>query len=250
MGDETQPLDSSKDWDSDTQRKFWNSWDTQHLQETTIGREGQRRGQVVMGLLRSLSLKRPRILEVGCGNGWLAQQLVAIGPLTGVDIADAAIEEARRGVPGAQFHAGDVRDLNLPSGSFDVIVTLETFSHVPDQRQFIEVLASLLSDRGHLILTTQNRSVYMRNSHIRPPAEGQLRHWVTRRELHALLSPYFVCLRSFTIEPSGDCGILRIVNSHKLNAALSRLVSKAVITRMKEYSGFGQTLVAVAQKRP
>ena len=89
MGDETQPLDSSKDWDSDTQRKFWNSWDTQHLQETTIGREGQRRGQVVMGLLRSLSLKRPRILEVGCGNGWLAQQLVAIGPLTGVDIADA-----------------------------------------------------------------------------------------------------------------------------------------------------------------
>jgi len=125
---ETSPLDSSKNWDSDTQRKFCNSRDTQYLRETTIGREAQRRGQVVMELLRSLSLKRPRILEVGCGNGWLAQQLAAIGPLTGVDIADAAIEEARRKVPGAQFYAGDVLELNLPRGSFDVIVTLETFS--------------------------------------------------------------------------------------------------------------------------
>ena len=33
----TQRLDSSVNWDSDSQRKFWNAWDTQHLQ--TIAEE-------------------------------------------------------------------------------------------------------------------------------------------------------------------------------------------------------------------
>ena len=49
-----------------------------------------------------------------------------------------------------------------PHDSFDVVVTLETFSHVADQPKLIEVIANLLRDRGYLILTTQNRSIYTR----------------------------------------------------------------------------------------
>ena len=60
-------LDSSIDWDFCIQRSFWNAWDTQYLQ--TIHVETRRRGNEVLGLISSLNLERPRILEIGCGNG-------------------------------------------------------------------------------------------------------------------------------------------------------------------------------------
>jgi 2-polyprenyl-3-methyl-5-hydroxy-6-metoxy-1,4-benzoquinol methylase len=63
-------LDSSIDWDFSSQRRFWNAWDTQHLQ--TIDEETRSRGNEVLGLSSPLNLERPRILEIGCGNGWLA----------------------------------------------------------------------------------------------------------------------------------------------------------------------------------
>lgn len=243
----THPLDSSVHWDTETQRKFWNAWDTQYL--NAISEETRRRGDEVLSLICSLNRQRPRILEIGCGNGWLVERLLSFGPVTGVDIADEPIQDARRRIPSAEFYAGDILQMDLPNNSFDLIVTLETFSHVSDQPRFIELIASLLSDRGYLILTTQNRSIYMRNSRIAPPAQGQLRHWVTIQELRALLSPRFDCLHSSTVEPGGDRGILRLVNSRKLTGVLSRIFSKERVIRLKERFGFGQTLVLLARKR-
>jgi len=103
-------------------------------------------------------------------------------------------------------------------------------SHVADQRRFIEIAAEL-DNGGHLILTTQNRTVNLRNSRIKAPAEGQLRRWRTKKDLRALLSPRFECLQLFTIEPSGDLGFLRIVNSRMLNAALTRVFSEQRVIR-------------------
>ena len=248
MGIHTSRLDSTRQWDSESQRRFWNDWDVQHLQEATLGREALRRGDVVLNLLRSLGLQRPRILEIGCANGWLAEHLQEIGPVTGVDISDLAIEAARRRAPGAAFVAGDILQLDFPHGCCDVVVTLETFSHVADQRRFIEIAAELLSNAGYLILVTQNRSVCLRNSRIKPPVEGQLRRWVNRRELRALLSPHFRCLQLFTIEPSGNRGFLRLVNSPKLNAALGLVFPRERIRTLKERLGCGQTIIALARK--
>ena len=143
-------LDSSVKWDRESQRKFWNAWDTQYLE--TIGEETLRRGNEVLGLISSLNLKRPRILEIGCGNGWLAERLFSLGPVTGVDIADEAIQGACRRVPSGEFHSGDILEMSLPHNSSDLVVTLETFSHVADQPKFIEVIANLLRDRATVAL--------------------------------------------------------------------------------------------------
>lgn len=129
-------LDSSIDWDFCSQRRFWNAWDTQYLQ--TIDEETRRRGNEVLGLISSLNLERPRILKIGCGNGWLAERLVSFGSVTAVDIADQAIQQARLRVPCAEFQNGDILEMSLPHDSFDLVVTLETPSHVGKQPQFIK----------------------------------------------------------------------------------------------------------------
>ena len=128
-------------------------------------------------------------------------------------------------------------------------MTLETLSHVGKQPQFIEVIANVLRDRGYLILTTQNRRIYIRNRWVAPPAEGQLRRWVTMQELRWLLSARFECLRCCTVEPGGNRGLLRVVNSAKLTSLLSRMFSKERVIRAKERLRLRQTLVVLAQKR-
>jgi len=242
-------LDSKTNWDLESQRKFWDDWDTRYLQASSIGNDAIRRGETVLALLQSCRLETPHVLELGCGNGWLAEKLMAFGPVTGVDIADGAIQEARKRVPNATFYAGDSLSLDLPSAAFDAVLTLETFSHVPSQPRFVELMARVLKPGGYLILTTQNRTVYTRRKNVRPPAEGQIRHWVTMNELRSLVQPHFQILKSFTIQPGGDSGFLRLVNSEKVNRILSIIFSKSALQSFKERCGWGQTLVLLARKR-
>lgn len=242
-------LDSAKEWNLETQRKFWNEWDAKYLQDATIGADALQRGEAALSLLRSCSLQRPQILEFGCGNGWLAEKLAAFGPVTGVDIADQAIAEARRRVPSGTFLAGDALSLDLPVETFDVVVTLEMFAHVANQALFTNVMARALKKGGYLILATQNRTVYMRRKDSAPLAEGQIRRCVTMRVLRNKLRPHFDILRATTMRPAGDRGFLRIINSARLNNAVSKVIPRPSLERLKERCGLGQTLIVLAQKR-
>jgi len=215
----------------------------------TLDHEALRRGHAVPFAAIARALKQPQILEVGCANRWLCEKLVECDEVTGVDVAEAAISDAKSRVPNVTFFAADFCSLDLPPARFDVALALEIFSHVPDQRGFVRQLAAVLKPRGHLILLTQNRLIYSRRSDIAPQGVGQVRCWVTMRQLRALVAPHFDVLRAFTMGPSGHLGFLRMVNSAKLNAALSRVIPHSKIDRLKERAGLGQTLVMLAQRR-
>jgi SAM-dependent methyltransferase len=236
--------------DLERQRDFWNRWDSTHLEQQPLDPLTQRRGDAVVALLRSLALDAPRVLEIGCGNGWLSARLAAIGPTTAIDLADEVIARAREMVPGVTFLAGDATTIDISGAPFDVIVTLETFSHVPSQPAFIARMAALLEPEGRLIITTQNRWVYERRRKVSPRAEGQIRRWVSPPELRALLSPHFRVTRLATIEPAGDLGFLRIVNSLRLERLLAAVGAAGAAKRLKERVGLGQSIVALAVRRP
>lgn len=81
------------------------------------------------------------VLELGCGSGApetrrLAQRFA----LTGVDISPRQVERARTAVPEAEFLCADFTELELPSASFDAVVSFYAFNHVPR-----ELLAPLLA---------------------------------------------------------------------------------------------------------
>lgn len=66
-------------------------------------------------------------------NGWLCEKFVECDEVTGVDVAEAAISDAKSRVPNVTFFAADFCSLDLPPARFDVALALEIFSHVPDQ---------------------------------------------------------------------------------------------------------------------
>jgi SAM-dependent methyltransferase len=76
------------------------------------------------------------VLELGCGRGVPAtRELARRHRVTGVDISAVQIELARHHVPEASFVHGDAVELEVAPASFDAVVALFMFGHVPLEEQ-------------------------------------------------------------------------------------------------------------------
>ena len=83
-----------------------------------------------------------RILELGCGAGVPdTQRLAERFRVTGVDISSEQVRRARENVPTAHFVEADLTSLELERASFEAVVALYSFNHVPR-----ELLAGVFAD--------------------------------------------------------------------------------------------------------
>jgi SAM-dependent methyltransferase len=119
-------------------------------------------GQVdspVMGWVRDLDARLDvdaDVLELGCGRGVPAtRELARRHRVTGVDISAVQIELARHHVPEASFVHGDAMELEVAPASFDAVIALFVFGHVPIEEQagLIARIALWLRDGGFFLGT-------------------------------------------------------------------------------------------------
>ena len=69
----------------------------------------------LLNLLRQNDIEDGKIVDLGCGSGIWAKELVDAGyEVTGVDISPAMIDIARRRVPQAEFHVGSFLQFPIP----------------------------------------------------------------------------------------------------------------------------------------
>ncbi|WP_298833132.1 bifunctional 2-polyprenyl-6-hydroxyphenol methylase/3-demethylubiquinol 3-O-methyltransferase UbiG [uncultured Piscinibacter sp.] len=229
------------------QAAYWDGWNVR-ARSDRLPPSSQRQGDVVEAAVAGHQRRDLSIVDIGCGTGWMCERLVRYGSVTGIDITAVTLAHAARRVPQARFLCGDVLELDLPQAGFDVAVCLEVLSHVADQPAFVARLADLLRPGGTLVLATQNRPVLQRWSVVAEPDPSQIRHWVDHRELRSLLAPRFATVRIESLVPVGDRGLLRMVNSPRLNGALARFVPPHRIERAKEWCMLGHSLVATATR--
>ena len=91
------------------------------------------------------------VLELDCGRGVPAtRELARRHRVTGVDISAVQVELARHHVPEASFVHGDAMELEVAPASFDAVVALFVFGHVPVEEQpgLIARIALWLRDGG------------------------------------------------------------------------------------------------------
>jgi len=211
--------------------------------------EIRERADLILAALDAAELGRPQILEVGCGTGWLSGRLNERGSVTGIDLSPRAIEIAQqRGVP-AKFMAADFLEADFAGQSYDAVICMETLFYVSEQEKCVERMAGLLRPGGWFGISCINKYVYERSSDIGPPQAGQLRHWLSIADTRKLISPWFDILSVQTVAPRGDQGLLRLVNSHKLNTLADRALTSARVRRLKERAGLGGGVVMIARRR-
>ena len=97
-----------------------------------------------------------RILELGCGSGWLLDQL-APREGVGVDFSPAMIERARVVYPQYRFLVGDIEDealiKALDDEPFDIILIADTIGLLEDVQTTLAQLHRLCTPQTRLIVT-------------------------------------------------------------------------------------------------
>ena len=98
------------------------------------------------------------ILDVGCGNGYLANYLISLGfNVYGTDASEAGIEIARK-TNLDRFLVQDLSTDKLPAElqhiKFDTIISTEVIEHLYDPEAFLGFCKQALVNGGEFIITT------------------------------------------------------------------------------------------------
>ena len=111
---------------------------------------------------RHVRAESPRVLDVGCGTGFLLEQLAGRGfGGIGIDLSPESVEHANRRL--AEIGAADRLTAVVgsayepPEGPFDLIALTDVLEHLEDPRRCLAALRAQLAPDGLLVISTPNR---------------------------------------------------------------------------------------------
>lgn len=98
-----------------------------------------------------------RILDAGCGEGYLSRELASrgasvLGVDSSVNLIEAAAALAGANTPSLAFSVNDVADLEVDSGIFDLVVCNHLLNDLPDPTDAIHEFARVLKPGGRLVI--------------------------------------------------------------------------------------------------
>jgi 2-polyprenyl-6-hydroxyphenyl methylase/3-demethylubiquinone-9 3-methyltransferase len=104
----------------------------------------------------------PRVLDVGCGTGFLLERLAERGfSGVGIDLSPESVEHALRRL--AEIGAAGRLTAEVgsayepPAGPFDLIALTDVLEHLEDPRACLRALRERLAPGGLLVVSTPNR---------------------------------------------------------------------------------------------
>jgi 2-polyprenyl-3-methyl-5-hydroxy-6-metoxy-1,4-benzoquinol methylase len=132
------------------------------------------------------------VLELACGPGILARQLLEFGnTVTGLDISEVAIAQLPKEIKGV---VSTLPDIPFSNHSFDVVVATEILEHIDNERACVREAVRVLRPGGRAYFAVPNNC-------LGPDEEPEHVRKYTPESLEALLSPYgYVFMEAFTEE--------------------------------------------------
>jgi ubiquinone/menaquinone biosynthesis C-methylase UbiE len=122
------------------------------------------------------------VLDASCGIGYGIEILSRAGAVTGVDISEEAIGEAKKrfGEFAAALIKADLRELPFEDDSFDVVISFETIEHVEEPQKALAELHRVLRPDGVLVVSSPNPDAYVGNNehHVHEFRPAELREAV------------------------------------------------------------------------
>jgi 2-polyprenyl-3-methyl-5-hydroxy-6-metoxy-1,4-benzoquinol methylase len=96
-----------------------------------------------------------RVLDAGCGNGFLLQSLVSAYGVQpwGQDNSASLRAIVEANVPGIQFHVGELTSLPHPDGFFDLVVSTDVIEHLDAPGQAVAELVRVTRPGGEVFVS-------------------------------------------------------------------------------------------------
>jgi SAM-dependent methyltransferase len=114
------------------------------------------RNQIIERQLKVVGLRKPRILEIGCGTGVVVAYLRRRGyECHGVEPAQAPVRESVRDCVFTGMSAADIPAAQRRS--FDTLLLLDVLEHLPAPVEFLAETTAAFPNASHLILTVPAR---------------------------------------------------------------------------------------------
>ncbi|AQZ68531.1 putative methyltransferase [[Actinomadura] parvosata subsp. kistnae] len=98
---------------------------------------------------------RRRVVEAGCGPGYMTAHLRDLGlDAYGVDVSPALLDIARRDYPGLRFELGSMGALDVADGELGGLVSWYSIIHLPPAElpAYFAEFRRVLAPGGHLLL--------------------------------------------------------------------------------------------------
>ncbi len=167
-----------------------------------------------------------RVLDVGCGGGFLSNDLAQRGfTVMGLDASAESLAVAREydATKTVRYQLGDAYELPYADASFAAVCAMDFLEHVEDPARVVAECARVLAPNGLFFFATFSRNPlawllaikgvewFVKNT---PPDMHQLRYFIKPRELKAMC------------EAAG----LRVTAMHGFQAVLNRAFVKMLLT--------------------
>jgi len=110
-------------------------------------------------ILRRDGMTAPRVLDIGCGHGFIHPLLAQQGcEVVGVEMAAEVLPLAQAANPGVEYHAYDGQLLPFADESFDVALTICVMHHVPPPQwlAFLAQARRVLRPGGRVVIFEHN----------------------------------------------------------------------------------------------
>jgi 2-polyprenyl-3-methyl-5-hydroxy-6-metoxy-1,4-benzoquinol methylase len=130
--------------------------------------------------------RQDRALEVGCGEGVIAEKLAQRWKqVAALDLPDAGLRGEWQARPGPGYLHADAQVLPFAANQFDVVVAAEVLEHLPDPERGLAEMARVCS--GSLVLSVPREPIFrgcnlLAGRYVRDLGNtpGHLNHWSTR----------------------------------------------------------------------
>ena len=108
-----------------------------------------------------------RVLDVGCGGGYLSEELAKAGlRVTGIDLSRRSIDSAKKHAEKQNleidYFPGSAEDLPFAPESFDFVCCCDVLEHVHDTGRVIAEISRVLKTDGLFFYDTINRTLFSR----------------------------------------------------------------------------------------
>ena len=190
-GENFAPYPFRPQWTPQAVSRFFGYMGTQtHKQEVYFSLQV---GVAVVRLLELAGVLKGKVIDYGCGPGYLLDRLIEKDiELHGADFSAEAVQIVNRrlAVQPRWRGAALIRSLpstDLPQGEFDLATCLETIEHLSDEylESTLSELRRIVKPGGHVLLTTPNAEDLEKSMTYCPFCEAEYHAWQHVRQLHA-----------------------------------------------------------------